>query len=262
MDKQWHVMALVLDLVPFRVIGIALANMSSEDFIGAALSPAGTPLSGLPAGFLHFFRKEFTEKQVYKDMETIKICEPRDAERLFESGELNDFILYYENQYPTDKGLGLKEIADRYTRSLTIVRAIKESQRQNQTFMISDSIRWYRNGDTREIYQKVGEKWIDIATTSIDKADEVIFKGLAVEPLCTEKELREALRNGKLRKFLTKVYLRIKPTSEDRIYTIGDNFITTSNEPFYSSANIAAKSKAQSKAREIEAYYDNAFSLQ
>lgn len=195
-------------------------------------------------------------------METIKICEPRDAERLFESGELNDFILYYENQYPTDKGLGLKEIADRYTRSLTIVRAIKESQKQHQTFMISDGIRWYRNGDTREIYQKVGEKWIDIATTSIDKADEVIFKGLAVEPLCTEKELREALRNGKLRKFLTKVYLRIKPTSEDRIYTIGDNFITTSNEPFYSSANIAAKSKAQSKAREIEAYYDNAFSLQ
>jgi hypothetical protein len=52
MDKQWHVMALVFDLVPFRVIGIALANMSSEDFIGAALSPAGTPLSGFPAGFL------------------------------------------------------------------------------------------------------------------------------------------------------------------------------------------------------------------
>jgi hypothetical protein len=51
MVKQWHVMGLVLDFDPFRVIGIALANISSEDFIGAALSPAGTPLSGFPAVF-------------------------------------------------------------------------------------------------------------------------------------------------------------------------------------------------------------------
>ena len=43
-------------------------------------------------------------------MEPIKICEPRDAERLFESGELNDFILYYENQYLTDKPLNLSLI--------------------------------------------------------------------------------------------------------------------------------------------------------
>lgn len=188
-------------------------------------------------------------------MEPIKICEPRDAERLFESGELNDFILYYENQYLTDKPLNLLELRDKYRpRSLADLRNLSHSYKENQTFMIGDSIRWRRDGDgdKRYIYQKVGEKWIDIATTSIDEADEVIFKGLAVESLCAEKELREALRSGKLRKFLTKVYLRIMPTSESRIYTIGDNFFTISNGSFCISAEISAILMA----REMKAYYE------
>ncbi len=51
MVKQWHVIALVLDFDPFRVIGIVLDHVSSENFIGAALSPAGKPEKGFPAGF-------------------------------------------------------------------------------------------------------------------------------------------------------------------------------------------------------------------
>ncbi len=186
-------------------------------------------------------------------MENIRICERRDAERLFGSGELNDFILSYENQYPTGKRPNLREIKDKYkTRSLADLRDLSDSYRENQMFMIVDNIRWRRYGDTRMIYQKVGENWVYIREEPIDELSEIIFKGVNVEALCTEKELREAFRSGKLKKFLTKVYQKIEPASDVRMYTIGDNFIE------FNHMSYGVECCVSIKTREVKSYYREA----
>ncbi len=187
-------------------------------------------------------------------MENIKICERCDAERLFGSGELNDFILSFENQYPTDKCPNLLEIKNRFKpRSVADFQDIRDSYRKNQMFMIEDNIRWHRDGDKRVISQKVGENWVNIREEPIDELSEVIFKGVKVEVLCTEKELREAFRSGKLYKFLKKVYHKIEPASEVVIYKIGDNFTESNNSIFF-----RVDSSFIDMTREVKSYYHKA----
>lgn len=124
-------------------------------------------------------------------------------------------------------------------------RNIKNASEQHRTFMIGDSIRWSRNGDYRNICQKVGEKWVHIKYELIDELSELIFKGYQIVHLCTEKELRAAYRSDKLRKFLTKLYLQVEAIQGTRIYTIGDNVVEVHSGALYAAPDIVAKSDAR-----------------
>lgn len=189
-------------------------------------------------------------------METIRICEPRDAENLFARGELNNFLLAIEGRYPADAPMRLEDIRGKYRlpfRAILKTRELLMAQWQDShpVFMIGDNIRWRRSGDSREIEQKVGERWFGIATESIEAVSEVIFKGFPVESLCSEKELREAYRRGKLEKTMEWLYLRMDHSLERKIYTIGDKLVEVVNGTLIDSYYFV-----RYRARTLKSLYD------